>query len=69
MVMEGEDAIDGMRAVIKRLRTVVPPVSDDPEVNITKNVLHGSDCEESATNEIAIFDSMEEYQNEEEYQK
>ena len=61
MVMEGENAIETMRAVIKRLRGVVPPVSDDPEVNMTKNVLHGSDCEESAEKEIAIFDSMDEY--------
>lgn len=59
MVMEGENAIETMRAIIKRLRTVVPPVSNDPEVNITKNVLHGSDCTASAENEIAIFDSME----------
>ena len=58
MVMEGENAIETMRAIIKRLRAVVPPVSNDPEVNMTKNVLHGSDCEASATNEIAIFDSM-----------
>lgn len=58
MVMEGENAIETMRAIIKRLRTEVPPISDDPEVNMTKNVLHGSDCEESAKNEIAIFDSM-----------
>lgn len=61
MVMEGEDSITTMRTIIKRLRTIVPPVSDDPEVNITKNVLHGSDCVESAENEIAIFDSMETY--------
>jgi len=59
MVMEGENAIETMRAIIKRLRTVVPPVSDDPEVNMTKNVLHGSDCVESAENEISIFDSMD----------
>ena len=61
MVMEGENSIETMRAIIKRLRTVVPPVSDDPEVNMTKNVLHGSDCESSAENEIAIFDSMDAY--------
>lgn len=61
MVMEGENAIETMRAVIKRLRGVVPPVSDDPEVNLTKNVLHGSDCVESAEKEIAIFDSMDAY--------
>lgn len=58
MVMEGEDAITTMRTIIKRLRQVVPPVSNDPEVNMTKNVLHGSDCEESAAKEIEIFDSM-----------
>ena len=61
MVMEGENAIETMRTIIKRLRTEIPPVSDDPEVNITKNVLHGSDCVESADNEIAIFDSMPAY--------
>lgn len=62
MVMEGENAIETMRTVIKRLRTEIPPVSDDPDVNITKNVLHGSDCVESADNEIAIFDSMPAYE-------
>ena len=61
MVMEGEDAISTMRAIIKKLRAVVPPVSNDPDVNMTKNVLHGSDCEESAQNEITIFDSMPQY--------
>lgn len=63
MVMEGENAIETMRAIIKRLRSVVPPVSDDPDVNMTKNVLHGSDCLTSAQNEIAIFDQMDEYKN------
>ena len=58
MVMEGEDAIQTMRAVIKRLRAEIPPISNDPEVNMTKNVLHGSDCEASAENEIAIFDAI-----------
>ncbi len=61
MVMVGEDAITKMRSVIKELRNTVPPLSDDPDVNMTKNVLHGSDCEESAEREIAIFDSMEKY--------
>lgn len=61
MVMEGEEAITTMRAIIKELRTMVPPISDDPEVNITKNVLHGSDCVESAENEIAIFNSMSDF--------
>ena len=63
MVMEGENAIEIMRAVIKRLRAAVPPISTDPDVNMTKNVLHGSDCEASAQNEIKIFDSMPEYLN------
>lgn len=61
MVMEGENAIEIMRAIIKKLRTIVPPLSKDPEVNMTKNVLHGSDCVQSAENEIKIFDSMNEY--------
>ena len=64
MVMEGENAILTMRAVVKKLRTVVPPVSEDPAVNVTKNVLHGSDCEDAAKNEIAIFDSLSESYNE-----
>ena len=58
MVVEGENSIETMRTIIKRLRAIVPPVSNDPDVNMTKNVLHGSDCEASAKNEIAIFDSM-----------
>lgn len=69
MVMQGEEAITTMRAVIKRLRTVVPPVSQDPEVNMTKNVLHGSDCVESAENEIAIFDSMPAYSKDSDFEK
>ena len=69
MVMEGEEAITTMRTVIKRLRTVVPPVSQDPEVNMTKNVLHGSDCVESAENEIEIFDSMPVYSKDSDFEK
>ncbi len=65
MVMVGEDAITKMREVIGRLRKEVPPLSDDPDVNMTKNVLHGSDCEEAAQHEIEIFDSMEKYENKE----
>lgn len=57
MVMEGENAINTMRAIIKRLRQEVPSMLGE-EPRMTENVLHGSDCVESAINEMAIFDSL-----------
>ena len=57
MVIVGEDAITTMRAIIKRLRLEVPAMLDE-EPRMTENVLHGSDCVESANNEIAIFNSL-----------
>ena len=57
MVMVGEDAIAKMRAIIKRLRLEVPAMLGE-EPRMTENVLHGSDCVESANNEIAIFNSL-----------
>ncbi len=57
MVMVGKDAIATMRAIIKRLRLEVPAMLGE-EPRMTENVLHGSDCVESANNEIAIFNSL-----------
>ena len=57
MVMVGVDAITTMRTIIKRLRLEVPAMLGE-EPRMTENVLHGSDCEASANNEIAIFNSL-----------
>ena len=58
MVMVGENAITTMRTIIKRLRLEVPAMLGE-EPRMTENVLHGSDCVESANNEIAIFNTIE----------
>lgn len=58
MVMTGDNAITTMRTIIKRLRQEIPAMIGE-EPRLTENVLHGSDCEESAINEIAIFDAMQ----------
>ena len=57
MIITGEDAISKMRAVIKVLRLQVPQMLGQ-EPRMTENVLHGSDCKESAEREIAIFNKM-----------
>ena len=57
MVVEGEDAITTMRAAIKKIRSDVPGMLNE-EPRMTENVIHGSDCVESAVNEIAIFKSL-----------
>lgn len=57
MVMVGEDAIKTMRAIIKELRVTIPAMLGE-QPRMTENVLHGSDCEESARREIAIFNQL-----------
>ena len=54
MIVVGEDAIARMRAAIKEIRTNVPAMLNE-EARKTENVIHGSDCEESAENEKALF--------------
>ena len=54
MVVEGEEAISKLRSVIKVVRIAVPKMLNE-EPRLTENVMHGSDCKESADNEIAIF--------------
>lgn len=60
MVMVGEDAIKTMRAIIKQLRVAVPAMLQE-QPRMTENVLHGSDCIESAEREIAIFEQLPNY--------
>jgi nucleoside-diphosphate kinase len=57
MIVSGEDAITTMRTLIKELRQTIPAMIGE-EPRMTENVLHGSDCEESVLNEIAIFNSL-----------
>lgn len=57
MIVEGENAISVMRGAIKEIRAVVPMMLNE-EPRLTENVIHGSDCVESAENEIKIFNSL-----------
>ncbi len=57
MVVYGEDSITSMRSLIKELRQTIPAMLNE-EPRMTENVLHGSDCEESAINEIEIFNTL-----------
>ena len=57
MVVYGEEAITTMRTAIKQIRSDVPAMLGE-EPRMTENVIHGSDCEESATNEIAVFNKL-----------
>lgn len=57
MIVEGDNSIQSMRDLIKRLRLEIPSMIGE-EPRMTENVLHGSDCEESAINEIEIFHSL-----------
>jgi ribonucleoside-triphosphate reductase len=57
MVVVGEDAIATMRGAIKQIRSDVPAMIGE-EPRMTENVIHGSDCVESAENEIAIFNKL-----------
>ena len=59
MVVYGEDAISKMRWLIKSIRTTVPHMLQE-EPRLTENVIHGSDCSESAENEIAVFNKLKE---------
>lgn len=59
MVVEGNNAIQSMRDLIKRLRQEIPVMIGE-EPRKTENVLHGSDCEKSANNEIKIFKNLKE---------
>lgn len=62
MIVEGNDAIQSMRDTIKILRQEIPAMIGE-EPRKTENVFLGSDCEESATNEIKIFKNLKEKYN------
>ena len=57
MIVSGENAIQSMRELIGILRKKVPVLLGE-EPRVTENVLHGSDSEKSAENEIKIFHSL-----------
>ena len=57
MIVVGENSIQSMRDLIKVLRQEIPAMIGE-EPRMTENVLHGSDCEESAEKETAIFKSL-----------
>ena len=62
MVVKVENAIQSMRDLIKVLRKEVPAMIGEEPRN-PENVLHGSDCVESAIKEIGIFHSIHKKQN------
>jgi nucleoside-diphosphate kinase len=58
MVVEGQDAIDGMRQMIgatNPLQAAPGTIRADYAQNIGRNLVHGSDSHESAEREIKIF--------------
>ena len=57
MIIEGDNAIQTMRDLIKVLRQKTPSILGE-EHDKTQNVLHGSDCEECIKNEINIYTSL-----------
>lgn len=66
MVVEGENAISTIRYMVERekgkvqpgeIRYDIPMMINEP-IDRRRNVIHASDCVESALNEIAVFDSI-----------
>jgi len=58
MVIEGEKAIEGIRTLMGRTDPKDSPpgtIRGDLAVNLSRNVVHGSDSQESAKREISIF--------------
>jgi nucleoside-diphosphate kinase len=58
MVIEGERAVDGIRAMMGRTEPKDSPpgtIRGDLAVNLSRNVVHGSDSQESAKREISLF--------------
>ncbi|MEA3557752.1 MAG: nucleoside-diphosphate kinase [Candidatus Thermoplasmatota archaeon] len=63
MVVEGENAVDGIRAMMGMTnpRDSVPgTIRGDFGINLSRNVIHGSDSPESARREISLFFDDEE---------
>jgi nucleoside-diphosphate kinase len=58
MVVEGEDAVAGLRQIMgatNPLEAVAGSIRGDFATEITRNIVHGSDAEESARREIELF--------------
>jgi nucleoside-diphosphate kinase len=58
MVLEGEKAVEGIRAMMGRTDPKDSPlgtIRGDLAINLSRNVVHGSDSLESAKREISIF--------------
>lgn len=63
MVIEGEDSINGMRSMMGMTdpkRSAPGTIRGDFGINLSRNVIHGSDSPESAKREISIFFDKEE---------
>jgi nucleoside-diphosphate kinase len=63
MVIEGDNVIEGIRKMMGKTdpRDSAPgTIRGDHAVNLSRNVVHGSDSEESASREISIFFSDDE---------
>ena len=58
MVLEGEDAVNKVRSIMGNtdpLKASPGTIRSDFGTDITVNVVHGSDCAESAEREIRLF--------------
>lgn len=58
MVVEGQDVVSGMREMMGKTdpaRSTPGTIRGDFGINLSRNVIHGSDSLESAEREIAIF--------------
>lgn len=58
MVVEGDDAVKGMRQIMgatNPLDAAPGSIRGDHAAVITQNIVHGSDSEESAEREVALF--------------
>lgn len=58
MVVEGDDAVKGMRQIMgatNPLDAAPGSIRGDYAAVITQNIVHGSDSEESAEREVALF--------------
>lgn len=72
MVIEGNDSVNGIRQMMGRTDPLVSPpgtIRGDMGIDLSRNVVHGSDSPESAKREISIFfreEEITEYQRSDE---
>ena len=61
MIVEGENAIEGMRHIMGATKNAAPgTIRGDYGMQVGMNIIHGSDSVESAEREISIFFKPEE---------